>query len=73
MLAVQAKYEDGKVRWGRKPPVQGSHDLIVVFADVPASNDDVISRDDHVAWQKVQESSLAQVWDNQNDAVYDEL
>jgi len=36
MLAVKAKYENGTVRWVRSPPVKGSHDLIVVFADVPA-------------------------------------
>lgn len=35
MLAVKAKYENGTVRWERKPPVKGLHDLIVVFADVP--------------------------------------
>ena len=38
MLAVKAKYEDGTVRWERKPPVKGLHDLIVVFADVSASD-----------------------------------
>ncbi len=37
MLAVKAKYENGIVRWERQPPVKGLHDLIVVFADVPAS------------------------------------
>ena len=35
MLAVKAKYENGTVHWEQKPPVAGSHDLIVVFADVP--------------------------------------
>lgn len=34
MLAVKAKYEDGTVRWERKPPVKGLHDLIVVFLDI---------------------------------------
>jgi len=38
MLAVKAKYENGTVRWERKPPVKGLHDLIVVFADVSASD-----------------------------------
>ena len=38
MLAVKAKYENGTVRWEQKPPVEGLHDLIVVFADVSASN-----------------------------------
>ncbi len=40
MLAVKAKYENGTVRWERTPPVKGLHDLIVVFADVPASDQD---------------------------------
>ncbi len=40
MLAVKAKYENGTVRWERQPPVKGLHDLIVVFADVPASERD---------------------------------
>ncbi len=31
MLAVKAKYENGTVRWERQPPVEGLHDLIVVF------------------------------------------
>ncbi len=38
MLAVKAKYENGTVRWERKPPVKGLHDLIVVFADVCTSD-----------------------------------
>lgn len=38
MLAVQAKYVNGAVRWERKPPVQGMHDLIVIFSDVPDSD-----------------------------------
>ncbi len=38
MLAVKAKYENGAVRWEQKPPVTGFHDLIVVFRDVPASD-----------------------------------
>jgi len=38
MLAVKAKYENGTVRWEQKPPVKGLHDLIVVFADVSATD-----------------------------------
>lgn len=34
MLAVKAKYENGAVRWLRKPPVMGTHNLTVVFEDV---------------------------------------
>ena len=73
MLAVKAKYENGTVRWERKPPMEGSHDLIVVFADVPASDQDMPSIDEREAWRKVQESVFAKAWDNQDDAVYDNM
>lgn len=73
MLAVKAKYENGTVRWERKPPVRGLHDLIVVFADVPSSDQDVALSDEREVWRKAQESAFAKVWDNQDDAVYDNM
>ena len=73
MLAVKAKYENGTVRWERKPPVEGLHDLIVVFADVSASDQDEHPTDEREVWRKVQESVFAKAWDNQDDAVYDNM
>jgi len=37
MLAIKAVYDNGTVRWPNKPPVEGLHDLIVVFEDVSES------------------------------------
>ena len=73
MLAVKAKYENGIVRWEQEPPVKGLHDLIVVFADVPASAQKHPSTDERGDWQKAQESVFEKVWGNQDDAVYDSL
>ncbi len=73
MLAVKAKYENGAVRWEQKPPVTGLHDLIVVFEDIPASDQDVPPTDEREVWRKAQESVFAKAWDNQDDAVYDNM
>lgn len=40
MLAIKATYDNGMVRWSRKPPVDGLHDLIVVFADIGDEHSD---------------------------------
>ena len=34
MLTVKAIYDNGMVKWERKPQVTGLHNLIVVFQDV---------------------------------------
>ncbi len=73
MLAVKAKYENGTVRWERQPPVKGSHDLIVVFADVSSSDQDETPTDEREVWRKAQESAFAKAWDNQDDAAYDNM
>lgn len=73
MLAVKAKYENGKVRWEQKPPLTGMHDLIVVFADASSSDLDAPAAGPRDIWHLAQESTLAKVWDNQKDAIYDEM
>ena len=73
MLAVKAKYVNGTVRWEQKPPVKGSHDLIVVFEDVPASAQREPSIDEREILQKAQEAVFEKAWDNRDDAVYDSL
>ena len=34
MLAVKATYENGKIKWAKRPNLGGRHELIVVFEDV---------------------------------------
>jgi hypothetical protein len=34
MLAVKATYDNGTVKWKRKPRFGGRHNLIVVFEDI---------------------------------------
>jgi len=34
MMTVKAIYDNGTVKWERKPQVSGLHNLIVVFQDV---------------------------------------
>ena len=34
MMTVKAVYDNGTVKWERKPQVSGLHNLIVVFEDV---------------------------------------
>ena len=39
MLAVKASYDNGVVRWVKKPRVSGFHNLVVVFDDVDEQDD----------------------------------
>jgi len=35
MIALKAKYNQGKIDWEKPPPFQGSCDLIVIFSPLP--------------------------------------
>lgn len=67
MYAIKGRFDGEKVVVpdvaGRLPP----GDVIVVFADAA---EQTIERD---AWLKAQEAALAKVWNNDEDAVYDNL
>ncbi len=39
MLAVKAEYDNGQVRWHRKPSVSGRHPLRIVFVDIEECSD----------------------------------
>jgi len=42
MLAVKAKYDNGMVQWPNTPPVNGLHELIVIFQDIPEPVTEVV-------------------------------
>ena len=65
MLAMKAKFDGKQVRLPSVPPVHECP-VIVVF------NEDGDNGDDE-ALMKAQESALAKVWENEEDAVYDDL
>jgi hypothetical protein len=65
MLALRAKYDGKVVHFSEE--TQG----------IPPCNVIVLFEEDHPAedagWLKAQEESLAKVWNNEEDSVYDQL
>ena len=39
MLAVKATYENGEIKWAKRPNIGGRHELIVVFEDVDSQSE----------------------------------
>ncbi|NCD35467.1 MAG: hypothetical protein EOL87_18950 [Spartobacteria bacterium] len=69
MLAVKAEYENGQVKWLEKPPVEEHQDVIVVFQ---GGESDLNSKQ-RSGWMMPQSTALENVWDNDEDADYDQL
>jgi hypothetical protein len=69
MLAVKAEYENGQVKWLEKPPVAEHQDVIVVFQGGESDYDSKQRKD----WMMPQSTALESVWDNNEDADYDQL
>ncbi len=67
MLAVKAKYDGKRIVLPGDAKGMPVGEVIVVFPG-PAAGDA-----DQATWERVQQESLARVWDNEEDAVYDEL
>jgi len=65
MLAIQAQYDGQNIRipekWKKLPP----GDVIIVFEEQRSGADR--------AWLQVQEEALATAWDDEEDAVYDQV
>jgi len=66
MLAMKAKFDGKCVLLPSVPPVQHECPVIIVF------NDDGHTGEKE-ALMKAQEDSLKKVWENDEDAVYDDL
>jgi len=66
MLAIKARYDGRKIilpkRTRRPPPGE----VIVVFTKTE-------EKAEGSAWLKAQEAAFAQAWDNDEDAIYDDL
>ncbi|MDD5309107.1 MAG: hypothetical protein PHU25_17480 [Deltaproteobacteria bacterium] len=66
MYAIKARFDGEKVVLPEETKSTLAGDVIVIFTSSE-------SFDEHLAWQKAQESAFAETWDNSEDAVYDEL
>ena len=66
MLAIKAKFDGKKIILPKQAKALDAGEVVVIF-EAPKT-DPVRS-----AWNKAQESALAQAWENEEDAVYDEL
>ena len=69
MLAVKAKFDGKKVVLpkGIHAPQFKAGKVIVVFTEPPKDSKE------KKQWMKAQESSFSKIWDNDEDAVYDNL
>ncbi len=66
MLAVDAVYEKGEIHLKERPPVKRCP-VIVVFQTDP---DVTLKSSD---WRMAQAATLQKIWDNEEDAAYDNL
>ena len=67
MLAVQARYDGKKIVLPKAARKAAPGKVIVVFEDAP------MRRDEARRWLKAQEPAFAKAWDNDADAIYDQL
>jgi len=67
MLAIKGQFDGKHVVLPKTPHIAKCPVIVVFEAEVPAMESE---RGD---WMRVQETALAQVWDNEEDAVYDRL
>jgi hypothetical protein len=67
MLAVKARFDGRKVVLPRRRPKASPGTVLVIFSEARDN-----SREKR-AWLKAQEKTFAKVWDNDEDAVYDNM
>ncbi len=65
MTAIKAKFDGRQILLPRELAGQQPGEVIVIFSDLPEG----IEQD----WLTAQEQTLSQVWDNADDAEYDQL
>ena len=65
MTDIRATFDGHRVTPPPDPTGQGSGSVIVLFADGHDA--------DQALWEAAQEPALAKVWDNADDAIYDEM
>jgi len=65
MLAIRARYDGKEVCLPRDVKGLAPCEVIVLFEENNSPSD--------TDWLRLQEESLAAVWDNKEDAVYDEV
>jgi hypothetical protein len=66
MVALKARFDGKKIVMPKAVPVLPPGEVIVIFPDAAEAGE---SQD----WMKAQESAFAKVWDNDEDAAYDDL
>jgi hypothetical protein len=66
MYAIKARFDGEKVVLPQDTRSAPAGDVIVVFTSPEAF-------DEHLAWQKAQQSAFVETWDNSEDAAYDDL
>ncbi|MBL7221870.1 MAG: hypothetical protein ISS69_17305 [Phycisphaerae bacterium] len=65
MLAIRTRYDGKEIRLPRDVKDMAPCEVIVLFEENSSPSD--------ADWLRLQEESLAAVWDNKEDAVYDEV
>lgn len=66
MVAIKAQFDGEKILLPEDLRGRPPQEVIVVFSADETAQDDQ-------TWLKAQEATFAKVWDNDEDAVYDEL
>ena len=69
MIAIRTRFDGNEIELPEELRGTPPREVVVVFGDSP-SESDAGERD---FWVKVQEASFAAVWENDEDAIYDQL
>lgn len=67
MIAIKAHFDGQKIILPEEAQTAPPGEVILVFPDRPAQSAET------QAWMKVQEDAFAKAWNNQEDAIYDQL
>lgn len=68
MIAVKAKFDGKQVVLPADFTPPAEQDVIVLFED-----EELTDEEERAGWMRLSEGSLQKVWDNPDDAIYDEL